>query len=157
MQITKKYSLVRIALIVVELFQENNQFWRVFGSWLVFYSIRECTRELAPTFVLVNIQTKTTSDFNAMNLLRGKQASIWNLSKHPNQKQRAISRRWIYCGRGKQSKHPNQKQEAISTRWIYRGEANTNHSKHPKIKNNKRIQRAPIISSIKTRMNWMNE
>ena len=98
MQITKKYSLVRIALIVVELFQENNQFWRVFGSWLVFYSIRECTRELAPTFVLVNIQTKTTSDFNAMNLLRGKQASIWNLSKHPNQKQRAISRRWIYCG-----------------------------------------------------------
>ena len=90
MQITKKYSLVRIALIVVELFQENNQFWRVFGSWLEFYSIRECTRELAPTFVLVNIQTKTTSDFNAMNLLRGKQASIWNLSKHPNQKQRAI-------------------------------------------------------------------
>ena len=33
--ITKKYSLVRIALIVskvVELFQENNQFWIVFGS-----------------------------------------------------------------------------------------------------------------------------
>ena len=28
----EKYSLGRVALIVVELFQENNQLWRVLGS-----------------------------------------------------------------------------------------------------------------------------
>ena len=32
MQTRKNYSLVRIALIVVELFQENNQFWSILGS-----------------------------------------------------------------------------------------------------------------------------
>jgi len=37
------------------------------------------------------------------------------------------------------------------------GKANANRSKHPKIKNNKRIQRAPIITSIKTRMNRINQ
>jgi hypothetical protein len=52
---------------------------------------------------------KTTSDFNAMNLSRGKQTPI------------------------------------------------SNHSKHSKIKNNKRIQRVPIITSIKTRMKRMNQ
>jgi hypothetical protein len=36
---------------------------------------------------------KTTSDFNAMNLSRGKQTPITNHSKHPNQKQQANSTR----------------------------------------------------------------
>ena len=101
MQITKKYSLVRIALIVVELFQENNQFWRVFGSWLDFYSIRECTRELAATFFLVNIQTKNNKRFQRDEFIMGK-ASV-NLKSLETSKPKTtsdfqISRRWIYCG-----------------------------------------------------------
>ena len=41
----KKYSLVRITLIVVYLIKENNQFWIVLGSRLEVDSIRECIRE----------------------------------------------------------------------------------------------------------------
>jgi hypothetical protein len=66
---------------------------------------------------------KTTSDFNAMNLSKSNR----NIQSKNNKR--------------------FQGDEFIG------GKANANHSKHPKIKNNKRIQRAPIISSIKTRMN----
>jgi hypothetical protein len=53
--------------------------------------------------------------------------------------------------------HPNQNNKRFQRDEFIEGKANANHSKHPKIKNNKQIQRAPIITSIKTRMNRMNE
>ena len=43
--VDKKYSFVTIALMVVELFEENNLFWWILGSWLEFDSIFECTRK----------------------------------------------------------------------------------------------------------------
>ena len=45
MHITKKYSLASIALMVVKLFQGNNQFWWALGSWLKFDSMCGSTRD----------------------------------------------------------------------------------------------------------------
>ena len=79
---------------------------------------------------------KTTSDFNAMIFWRGKQASIWNLSKHPNQKQRAISTRWIYCGES------NRNIQSKNNKWFQRdefieGKANANLKSLETFKNQK--------------------